>query len=148
MRSLILPVVVVACAAGFLFLAGVTQDRIHDVERAIVDSILGSDPDHAEARAVADDVGALAISTALMRMDMTDADQAGAIDIDFHYRLTTNNAEAIAMGAQHRTVVVRMECEPRATCLSAIGTLINNSLVVNDGGWPEAAVNLPRPRKP
>jgi hypothetical protein len=94
------------------------------------------------------DVEPMAISTALMRMDMTDDDQAGAIDIDFHYRLTTNNAEAIAMGAQHRAVVVRMECMPRASCLTAIGTLINNSLIVQDGGWPEGAIALPRPRKP
>jgi len=100
-----------------------------------------------EAPPPATAVEPLAITSAFKRVDVV-VPESGALILDAHYQLTTDNAEAIAMGAQHRHVVVRFECSPRATCLNAIATLRDNSLIVNDGGWPEGAIALPRPRKP
>ena len=88
-----------------------------------------------------------AISSQIKRIDLYDDDGAGVINVDVHYELSTNNAEAIALGASKRVVVVKME-GTRATVVSAIASIIGASLIVDDGGWPESAVALPRPRKP
>jgi hypothetical protein len=88
-----------------------------------------------------------AISQRIVRVDLIDDDGVGDIVVDVHYDLSTNNAEAIALGAHKRSYVVKME-GTRATIVAAAASIIGASLVVNDGGWPEGAVPLPRPRKP
>jgi hypothetical protein len=88
-----------------------------------------------------------AISSRIVRIDLIDDDGAGDIVVDVHYDLSTNNSEAIALGAHKRGYVVKME-GTRATIVAAAASIIGASLVVDDGGWPEAATPLPRPRKP
>lgn len=90
----------------------------------------------------------MAITSRPTRADFSDPAASGPIFVDVHYELTTDNAEAILMGAQRRSVVVRMEIENRAGVLGDLATAIGRGLVVADGGWPEAALPLPRPRKP
>jgi hypothetical protein len=88
-----------------------------------------------------------AISSKIVRLDLYDDDGVGDINVDVHYVLSTNSAEAIALGSASRGVVVKME-GTRATVISGISTIIGASLVTHDGGWPEGALPLPRPRKP
>lgn len=84
----------------------------------------------------------MALTTKPVRIDVYDHDPGGPLNVDIHYKITTDNAEAIALGAGARGVVVKCEC-PR----NAVGTLLAACKIVDDGGWPEGAVALPLPRK-
>ena len=87
----------------------------------------------------------MAVSSRPHRAQLDDPG-SGPILLSVAYGLTTDNAEAVALGASMREVVVQMEV-PRADAARAIGALLADAVVVNDGGWPEALIPLPRPRK-
>lgn len=94
------------------------------------------------------EAGPFAITSRLARMDLHDPTGSGNIIVDGHYLLTTDNAEAIAMGAGSLVAVVRMEAQTRSTVVTAAATILGNSLILDSGRWPEGAIALPRPRKP
>lgn len=84
----------------------------------------------------------MALTTNPVRIDVYDRDAGGPLNVDIHYTISTDNAEAIALGAQTRGVVVKCEC-PRGV----VGALLAACKIVDDGGWPEGATPLPLPRK-
>lgn len=84
----------------------------------------------------------MALSSKPTRIDIYDRAPGGPVDVDVHYEVSTDNAEAIALGAQKRGVVVKCEC-PRASVVA----MLANCRIIDSGGWPEGALPLPLPRK-
>lgn len=87
----------------------------------------------------------MALSQRPHRIDVIDPG-SGPIALDVHYTIASDNAEAVALGAGSKGIVVRMEV-PRARAAAALGPLLADATIVDDGGWPEALIALPRPRK-
>ena len=85
----------------------------------------------------------MALSATPVRIDIYDDEKGGPLNVDVHYAIDTNNAEAVALGAKRRGFVVKCEC-PRAR----VATMLSFCQIVNDGGWPEGLIALPLPRKP
>ena len=84
----------------------------------------------------------MALTAKPVRIDIYDHNPGGPLNVDIHYSISTNNAEAIALGAGARGIVIKCEC-PRA----AVVALVSACKIVDKGGWPEGAIALPLPLK-
>lgn len=87
----------------------------------------------------------MALTRRPTRIDIYDENGVGPVNVDVHYAIETDAADVVNVHGNGRVkgVVVKCEC-PRA----AVGALLAQCQVVNDGGWPEGALPLPLPRKP
>lgn len=85
----------------------------------------------------------MALSKRPVRIDIYDESGSGPVHVDVHYAIESDNAEAIAAGAGRRGVVVHCEC-----ARAAVGALLGQCQIVDDGGWPKGALALPLAVKP